>query len=235
MTVLPVLLAIREFLDRYQGVKLSEPAGGLGWSKATSLGGAENGRGGGRLGAELDWHVDLRLREGGESKVVSIIGAVGGGVVGVAGWRTIMGLGETSRGVGWCSLERLLGGFVASSSDMVRDTVRDYCQVLDTRAQGLRGHARVYPGCDQVWTSARSQISPVSLSEPEVLSTPEGTLEGERKEVLLARRTRLASRRILIEAWDDFRIRSASLVPDSLAWQLTDRLRSSTKSRNGGR
>ena len=88
MTVLPVLLAIREFLDRYQGVKLSEPAGGLGWSKATSLGGAENGRGGGRLGVELDLYDDLRLREGGESKAVSIIGAVGGGVVGVAGWRT---------------------------------------------------------------------------------------------------------------------------------------------------
>ena len=102
MTVLPVLLAIREFLERYQEGKLSEVAEGLGLLKETSLGGAEAGRGGGGVEADAELNDDLRLREGGESKVEFIIGVVGGvslGVVGVAGWRTIASLGETRRGV----------------------------------------------------------------------------------------------------------------------------------------
>ena len=122
MTVLPVLLAIREFFDRYQGVKLSKVAGGLGWLKETSLGGAEAGRDGRGLGEGSDVDGNPRLREGGESRAVSIIGVVGGvswGVVGVAGWRTIVSLGKTSKGVSLFSLERLLGGFATSSSDMV--------------------------------------------------------------------------------------------------------------------
>ena len=125
---------------------LSELAGGLGWLKATSLGGAEAGRGGEGLGAGPDLYADPRSREGGESKAASIIGVVGGvvwGVVGVAGWRTIMGLGETSGRVSWSSPWRLLGALVMSSLNMVGDAVRDYCEVFDTGTQGLRGHVRL--------------------------------------------------------------------------------------------
>ena len=88
MTVLPVLLAIREFLEKYQEGKLSEVAEGLGLLKETSFGGAEAGRGGGGVEADAGLNDDLRLREGGESKVEFIIGVVGGvllGTVGVAG------------------------------------------------------------------------------------------------------------------------------------------------------
>lgn len=88
MTVLPVLLAVSEFRERYQGRELSEAAEGPGRLKEDSLGGAEAGRGGGAegpLGCDLD--DGLRLREGGESRVV-FIGVTGGelrGVIGVAG------------------------------------------------------------------------------------------------------------------------------------------------------
>ena len=118
MTVLPVLLAARELRERYQGGKLSEVYGGLGWLKEARLGGAEAGRGGGGAETGSDLHDDLRLREGGESKAVSIIGVLGGvswGVVGVAGWSTIASFGETSKGVS------LLGELATSSSDMVRE------------------------------------------------------------------------------------------------------------------
>ena len=119
--------------------------------KAISVGGAEAGRGGGGSEAELGLDIDLRLREGGESKAVSIIGVVGGvlwGVVGVAGWRTILGPGETSRGAGWSSLWNLLGDLARSSTNMVGDTVRDSCEVSDTGTRGCEG-ASVYPGRDQ--------------------------------------------------------------------------------------
>jgi hypothetical protein len=107
VTVLPVLLATKEFFERYQGGWLSEVAGGLGWLKETSLGGAEAGRGGRGSGAGFDLDDDPRLREGGESKAVFMIGVVGGvswGAVGVAGWRTMVRLGETSKGVSLLSL-----------------------------------------------------------------------------------------------------------------------------------
>lgn len=90
----------------------------------TSLGGAEAGRCGRWLGAGSDMDDDPRLREGGESRAVFIIGVAGGvswGVVGVAGWRTIVSLGETSRGVSWFSLERSLVELVTSCLDMVRE------------------------------------------------------------------------------------------------------------------
>lgn len=109
MTVLPVLLAAREFREKYQGGKLSEVGGRL---KETNPGGAEAGRGGGAVGARSDSDDDLRLREGGESKAV-FIGEAGGvfwGVVGVAGWTTIASFGETSKGVSWLVLESLRGG-----------------------------------------------------------------------------------------------------------------------------
>ena len=63
VTVLPVLLAIREFLDRYRGGELPKVVGELGRFKETSLGGTEAGRGGG-LEANFDSDDDLRLREG---------------------------------------------------------------------------------------------------------------------------------------------------------------------------
>ena len=88
MTVLPVLLAARELHERYQG-GMSEAAGELGRLKEGSFGGADAGRGGGREGGGLcSLSGGLRLKEGGESRVVFILGEVGGvwcGVVGVAG------------------------------------------------------------------------------------------------------------------------------------------------------
>ena len=134
MTVLPVLLAIREFFDRYQGGKLSDVAGGLGWLKEANLGGAEAGRGGRGLGGGFDLDDGPRLREGGESRAVFIIGVAGGvpwDVVGVAGWRTIVSLCVTSKGVGWLSLECFLGGLAMLSSDMVREQETEcegYCE-----------------------------------------------------------------------------------------------------------
>jgi len=121
VTVLPVLLAIREFLERCQEGELSEAVGELGRLKETSSGGAEAGRGGGLGGFDLD--DDLRLREGGESRAEFIIGVEGGvvwGVTGVAGWSTIASLCEMSKGVSLFGLEPLPGGLVMSSSDMVR-------------------------------------------------------------------------------------------------------------------
>lgn len=163
MTVLPVLLAASELRERYQGGELSGEAGGLGWLWETSRGGAEAGRSGG--GGEADHFClddDLRSREGGESKAESILGVVGGvvqGVVGVAGWSTIASLGETSRGVSWSFLERLLGEPATSSSDMVEEERQEAqcseeCQVIDDRiekqgwtpvaAPGLIKHAQFY-------------------------------------------------------------------------------------------
>jgi len=81
VTVLPDLLAAREFFEKYQEEELSGVRGRL---KETSLGGAEAGRGGRETEAGFDLDDDLRLREGGESKAVFMIG-VAGGVVGVAG------------------------------------------------------------------------------------------------------------------------------------------------------
>lgn len=128
MTVLPDLHAASELRERYQGGKFVD--GGLRWSRVTSLGGAEAGRGG--RGGEADpsvWREDLRLREGGESRAGFILGVLGGvmhGVVGVAGWSTIAGLEETSRGVGWYFLERLLGELARSSAlAMVKEQGRD--------------------------------------------------------------------------------------------------------------
>lgn len=118
MTVLPVLLAIREFLDRYQGRELSEVVGELGRLK---VGGAEAGRGGGGLGADFDSDDDLRSREGGESRAVFIIGVEGGVTWGVAGWSTIASLCEMSKGVSWFGLGLFLGGFATSTFDMARE------------------------------------------------------------------------------------------------------------------
>lgn len=143
MTVLPVLLAVREFRERYQGGKLSEVAGGLGWLKGASVGGAEAGRGGGGVGTGSDLHDDLRLIEGGESRAGSIIGVEGGvswGVMGVAGWRTIASLGETSKGVSWLVPCPLLRDLATSSSDMVRVQRQERervvrCKLIDAEAQ----------------------------------------------------------------------------------------------------
>jgi len=99
-------------------------AGGLGWLKEARLGGAEAGRGGRGLGGGFDLDDGPRLREGGESKAVSMIGVVGEvswGVVGVAGWRTIASLWVTSKGVSWFGLECLLEELAMPSSDMVRE------------------------------------------------------------------------------------------------------------------
>ena len=123
MTVLPVLLAIREFRERYQGGQLSEVAEGVGWLKEANLGGAEAGRGGGRVEPGLDPDEDVRLSGGGESRAVfiGVTGGVSRGVVGVAGWTTIASLGETSNGVSFFALEALLGEPAASSSGMVSE------------------------------------------------------------------------------------------------------------------
>lgn len=112
--------------------------------KETSLGGAEAGRGGRGLGVGSDLDDNLRLREGGESRVVSVIGVVGGvawGVVGVAGWITIASFGETSKGVSLLSLEPLLGGLTTSSSNMVREQRQetqggDHCELVDDGRDG---------------------------------------------------------------------------------------------------
>lgn len=124
MTVLPALLAARELREKYQGGGLPEVNGELGYSRETSLGGAEAGRSG---GGEADLSVlndDLRLREGGESRAEFIIGVAGGvlrGVVGVAGWSTMAWFGEITRGESCPFLERLLGKVVRSCPGMVRD------------------------------------------------------------------------------------------------------------------
>ena len=123
MTVLPVLLAVSEFRERYQGGELpGGVAGGrLGWLKEVNRGGAEAGRVGGVVGPDSDLGNGLRLREGGESRAV-FIGVTGGvlwGVVGVAGWTTIARLGETSKGVSWLTLGTFLGGLAMSSPVMV--------------------------------------------------------------------------------------------------------------------
>ena len=121
MTVLPVLLAVSEFRERYQGGELSGGVGGgLGWLKEVNRGGAEAGRVGGVVRPDSDLGNGLRLREGGESRVV-FIGVAGGvlwGVVGVAGWSTIARVGETSKGV---TLGPFLGGLAMSSSVVVRE------------------------------------------------------------------------------------------------------------------
>ena len=133
MTVRPVLLAIRELRERYQEGKLSEVAVGLGW--LMSLGGADAGRGGGGVEAGPDPYDALRWREGGESRVVFIIGVVGGvswGVVGVAGWSTIASPGETSKGVSWLVL-LLLAEPATSSVDMVGEQRQVRERVLGRR------------------------------------------------------------------------------------------------------
>ena len=122
MTVLPVLLAIREFREKYQVLrKLSGAAEERGALKEVSLGGAEDGRGGGAVGLGFDLDCDLRLREGGESKVVfiGVAGGVSWGVVGVAGSTMIARLGETSKGVDRFALELLLEELAASSPGMM--------------------------------------------------------------------------------------------------------------------
>lgn len=124
--VLPVLLAVNELCERYQEGELFGVVGRLGrLGGETSLGGAEAGRGGGEGEVVLfSWIDDLRPRAGGESRVVFILGVVGGvlhGVVGVAGWSTIASLGETSKGVTWLFLGRLLGESVTSVPDMVEE------------------------------------------------------------------------------------------------------------------
>lgn len=135
MTVLPVLLAVSEFRDRYQGGALfGGVAGGrLGWLKEVNRGGAEEDRGGGVRGPDSGLGNGLRLREGGESRAV-FIGVTGGvfwGVVGVAGWTTIARLGETSKGVSWLTLGPFLEGLAISSSVMVREQ-RQEMEVLRT-------------------------------------------------------------------------------------------------------
>jgi len=119
VTVLPVLLAVREFRERYQAGGVA--GGRLGWLKEDNRGGAEAGRVGGVVGPDSGLDNGLRLREGGESRAVSI-GVTGGvlwGVVGVAGWSTIARLGETSKGVSWLTLGSFLGGLATSSPVMV--------------------------------------------------------------------------------------------------------------------
>ena len=99
MTVPPVLLAVREFRERYQAGSVA--GGRLGWLKEVNQGGVEARRVGGVVGPDSGLDNGLRLREGGESRVVSI-GVTGGvlwGVVGVAGWTIIARLGETSKRV----------------------------------------------------------------------------------------------------------------------------------------
>lgn len=125
VTVLPVLLAVNELREAYQEGRLSGVVGQLGRLGETSLGGAEAGRGGGEGEVVLfSWIDDLRSRAGGESRVEFILGVEGGvlqGVVGVAGWSTIASFGETSKGVTWWFLERLLGESVTSVPDMVEE------------------------------------------------------------------------------------------------------------------
>lgn len=131
----------------------------LDWLSETSFGGAEAGRGGGE-GEEVDLPVpndDLRLREGGESRAEFIIGVVGGVLRGVAGWRTMARLGDTSRGVGWPFLERLLGELDASFPDMVGERRQEKvpgllcCQLLmpgplSSEALALQPHLIAFMG-----------------------------------------------------------------------------------------
>jgi len=124
VTVLPVLLAVSEFRERYQGGELpGSVGGGLGRLKEVNRGGAEAGRVGGVAGPDSGLDNGLRLREGGESRVVfiGVTGGVSWGVVGVAGWTTIARLGKTSKGVSWLTLGAFLGGLAMSSSVVVRE------------------------------------------------------------------------------------------------------------------